>query len=614
MGQVERIERAGKPISDGQAATESEKEPLPEKHQVFLAFQGGGAKGVAHAGALLAINDLDLEIKGVSGTSAGSMIAALIAAGYRGSDLIDPEKKTHLFQTITPKFGITKATDIFSKRAWNVLKAVKNAPALIPFVRRSCNWISRFIPKPLKCWKRLSLTLGLTMLFLLCLFPPFAQIVAITSSFAVVMIAWLTFRVAQGISSVEKVRTLIDGAISEKLQTSKKNITFRELSEAGGLPLKIVSTNITGECLELFCLDRTPDTVIADAVAASICLPIIFSPWPIKFRRSTVNFERLVSGSFFDGGLMSNLPAWPFDEERLVHPGTTTIALGIGSASNSISKSGAKPNNWLGAVINAVVSGTGEIHTRAVGRIIKIPLKCDLKLLDFDAPIEKIYREVEKSRDQVIDQLRRELTVYPDLMRETTSVLQAAILAILEKGEDRWYRGSLAANTIRLALGTQRAGAMNTLSLVYGAGFSQHHPDNQITLPLASSAAGTAWREGALAMTLPFDDDVAFHARERMWGDVKWFMCIPVTPRPLLPIAPLSAARHRPPLTDGAYGELAKIRPIVIIIDGTMAYDETLPDAMTEMVECLERIQESVVSYLRGKNLDLILQGSNSWL
>lgn len=579
---------------------------------VFLAFQGGGAKGVVHAGALLAINDLKLEIKGVSGTSAGSLIAALVAAGYTGKELVDPDTQCHLFQSITPKFGIMRATDIFSKNAWSILKFTRRVPVFVQGVKGFHESLNLLLPAVLRPGKRQSVILGLLLLFSLYFFPTFAQVVAILSSVAVVGLVAIVIRAAKGISSVNKVRQLIDGAIADKLALGRANVTFKDLSLAGGLPLKIVSTNITGECLELFCLERTPDTLIADAVAASICLPIIFAPWPIRFRRSTENFVRSVSGSFFDGGLMSNLPAWPFDEERLIYPGTTTIALGI--SSSPFPGGVPKAQHWLGSVINAIVSGTGEIHTRAVGRIIKIPLKCDLALLDFDAPIEKIYDEVSRSRDQVVNQLRRELTVYPALMRETATVLHAAVTAIMEKFEDRWFRGSMYQHTIRLALGTQRAGAMNSLSLVYGAGFADHHPDHQITLPLSSSAAGTAWDEGALAMTLPFADDIPFHARERMWEKVQWFMCIPVTPRPLLPIAPVIGRRHKAPLCDGVHGERAKIRPIVIIIDGTMAFDESLDNPMVEMVDCLERIQESVVSYLRSKDLDIILQGSNSWL
>jgi NTE family protein len=52
-------------------------------------FQGGGAKGVAYAGALVAFRDQGLWFKGVAGASAGAITAALIAAGYKPEELAE---------------------------------------------------------------------------------------------------------------------------------------------------------------------------------------------------------------------------------------------------------------------------------------------------------------------------------------------------------------------------------------------------------------------------------------------------------------------------------------------------------------------------------------------
>jgi predicted acylesterase/phospholipase RssA len=48
----------------------------------YLVFQGGGAKGISHVGGLAAVNELKLTIGGVAGTSAGAIVAALVAGGY----------------------------------------------------------------------------------------------------------------------------------------------------------------------------------------------------------------------------------------------------------------------------------------------------------------------------------------------------------------------------------------------------------------------------------------------------------------------------------------------------------------------------------------------------
>ena len=50
----------------------------------FLALEGGGVKGIAYAGAIGALEDAGVlqEVVGFSGSSAGSIIASFLAAGY----------------------------------------------------------------------------------------------------------------------------------------------------------------------------------------------------------------------------------------------------------------------------------------------------------------------------------------------------------------------------------------------------------------------------------------------------------------------------------------------------------------------------------------------------
>lgn len=47
-----------------------------------IALSGGGIRGIAHAGVLKALEDNNIKIDIIGGTSAGSMIAALYAMGY----------------------------------------------------------------------------------------------------------------------------------------------------------------------------------------------------------------------------------------------------------------------------------------------------------------------------------------------------------------------------------------------------------------------------------------------------------------------------------------------------------------------------------------------------
>ena len=64
---------------------------MASPHRVFVAFAGGGAKGLIHVGALKALEDRQVQFCGLAGTSAGAVVAALKAAGFEASDLLDPE-------------------------------------------------------------------------------------------------------------------------------------------------------------------------------------------------------------------------------------------------------------------------------------------------------------------------------------------------------------------------------------------------------------------------------------------------------------------------------------------------------------------------------------------
>ena len=55
---------------------------------VGLALSGGGAKGAAHIGVLEALKDNNINIDYISGTSSGSIIATLYAAGYTPNEIL----------------------------------------------------------------------------------------------------------------------------------------------------------------------------------------------------------------------------------------------------------------------------------------------------------------------------------------------------------------------------------------------------------------------------------------------------------------------------------------------------------------------------------------------
>ena len=62
-------------------------EPQKERPKVGLVLSGGGAKGMAHIGALKVLEELDIPIDYVVGTSIGSIIGGFYALGYNADQL-----------------------------------------------------------------------------------------------------------------------------------------------------------------------------------------------------------------------------------------------------------------------------------------------------------------------------------------------------------------------------------------------------------------------------------------------------------------------------------------------------------------------------------------------
>src|SRR5215218_10897337 len=58
-----------------------------EQQFADLVFEGGGVKGIGLAGAFAALEQRGFRPKGVAGTSAGAITAALVGAGYSSAEL-----------------------------------------------------------------------------------------------------------------------------------------------------------------------------------------------------------------------------------------------------------------------------------------------------------------------------------------------------------------------------------------------------------------------------------------------------------------------------------------------------------------------------------------------
>ena len=69
-------------------AEELSARPDTTAQSVGLVLSGGGAKGIAHIGVIQALEDNDIPIDYVAGTSMGAIVGGLYAAGYTPAEMI----------------------------------------------------------------------------------------------------------------------------------------------------------------------------------------------------------------------------------------------------------------------------------------------------------------------------------------------------------------------------------------------------------------------------------------------------------------------------------------------------------------------------------------------
>ncbi|WLE64107.1 patatin-like phospholipase family protein (plasmid) [Burkholderia plantarii] len=480
---------------------------------VFLVFQGGGARGIAHVGGLAAVNGLGLHVAGVAGTSAGAIMAALVAAGYSADQLLNPADGSHLLQCLDGgKYKV--ATNLFSRSGWLQIRTLRGAAdfakcAFKKFHRAKLLWKMRLTAISIAAAAFLGnvpflpTSSGRSEVLVMLEYGPLI-LLAIMGLLGT-LVCWAGLR---GLTKLDRVRRLIDVGIGEKLGLKKTDITFADLRDAKGLPLKLVATNVSHGSLTLFSYETTPNVAVADAVAASICLPIVFRPWKVSFDGRKLRFV--------DGGLLSNLPVWTFDEERVLLPSARTIAFGL-----EPEPGGGLPSHWLPAAIAAIVSGPPEIHLRGIDGMIHVPLVGDIGVLSFDASFSKLSKVVSEARKAAESQLLRDLTSVPGYFRNFLDRASEDFSRSIKKsgfGSD----GKALVN-LRLTVSIQRATDRKIATIAYSSDETAIPVQRRVSLDY-SSMVGRAWSDKKPSRKM----QPKFGPGDRIYPDTSWAVAIPV--------------------------------------------------------------------------------------
>jgi NTE family protein len=443
--------------------------------EAFGIFKGGGAKGLAHIGALKAAEGREVAFCGVAGTSAGAIVAALVAVGYRADDLYDlskdprgrfPKSLLDLLATQNPE----------RDQLWKAARALMN-DAAETFGDAG----------PLKAWFK-------APLFYLRNKKILQQLAT----------QW-------GVFQTSHFETWLGGLLKEKVPGTGADgaVVFEDLK----IPLHIIATDLSALSIKVFNKSKTPREPVSRAVAVSMSLPFFFVP---KERDPLL----------VDGGLVSNFPAWVFDAERREKgPAVPTFGFDLIEVEESKPLTSILDVAWR--VFNTALDGTRELEVRAVENLYVIPLKVTASLTDFDldpGDMDTLYNE--GLRDAQSFLLREIGPKDPAFMTDQLGLIRESMFSKLR---------ACGATVHHLRVNVTMKTNLGRLRLLYTCGM-EDDADDRLEFEVGQGATGRCWELhdfvlGDLEESRKFYQDLwkmNKYQQTMVRSSLKSLLCIPV--------------------------------------------------------------------------------------
>lgn len=341
----------------------------------FLAFEGGGGKGVTYMGAIKAMEELKIlglpgrdKIKGIAGASAGAITAFFLSMGFRSGSLetlIMNEKKpgtaVSIFDSFTDDFAADHAGEVraivtreFQGRKINVPAWQKN-----PLLDVKLNWLlSRVVVPALH--KKLEAKAHEDPLIGKMVYnstleahrrhlrnPTGKVDVNDLAAFKMILNNLLTDGgllvgvnvrkyFSSKISQYFLHKSICDPLTRKRYRNHRKGntilglegctlpnkdflhlITFRQFYYLTGIDFRVTGTNITRNAPMYFSVVDTPDFPVVEAVGISMNIPILYKPilvnCEVDLNRIGSSYNEKYKGLYVDGGMVNNLPLHAFD-------------------------------------------------------------------------------------------------------------------------------------------------------------------------------------------------------------------------------------------------------------------------------------------------------------
>lgn len=499
------------PVAGKRPKTAAAPRRRPPQRRVFAAFAGGGAKGLVHVGALAALKKRKVEIVGYAGTSAGAIVAALAAVGFEPDEIIHPSDPKSILQRLQEHDdSLREPTDLFGQGGWKVIRRYRALHGLL-------NARIVFLTLATLIGLVIASTVAVSILG-----PWAAGFAMVIWGGAVAIVLAEIYRALGGLARLETLRGALDKLVAEKASLNRQIL----MSDFNGetLPrLKIVAADLTGRRLELFSCESQETTPVADAVAASICLPVIFGIW------------RIGAARYVDGGIVSNLPAWPFDEERQLDLEAITVAFDIGKPNDDVPKA-PSTLTWPAAILDTAMFGSRMLSRRAVGLSELITFRPSIDMMAFDLGSKEVRQELDNATKFALAEIDKRLFSYPETYeRACEAVIQPTEQFIAASGVLAGPRSG----RVRVAVALPPEGFRNSLRLRFVANFADD-PDQMVLVPLEGSFVGAAWKskqprifiKDARTGRFPADFDMRTPNRRALrryfWRDLEWSLCVPI--------------------------------------------------------------------------------------
>jgi predicted acylesterase/phospholipase RssA len=413
----------------------------------YLAFQGGGGKGVTYVGAVRALQllingraakDLPIvtpwtknnQIQGVSGASAGAITALFVCMGYSADMLSDLLSNQIDFSSFFDGPTLGSRCYVTTSGGKTAFKATDDGKTSTQVVKALGKALDPFAGTPLS-------TTDITNNFYKLIFPNMPSLALLKKTLSTGETGdWLgsfllDFGLCPGLTAVnffsDRIQDFIKKIGTYQGPNDGKTLTFKEFVKlTNGVRLVLSGTNISQNKTFYFSDIHTPDFPVAPACLISMCLPCVFKPVWVDATVDSGNSGKSAAykGLWVDGGVLNNFPVHAFDHTPaqsssdpnlfVLEPGMLGFQLVPGFDPNTNNgqpaSTPAKPADlsiidYFGLLVNTLLypSGDGQIRSpREAEQTIKL-YTGNLSTLDFNPQPQDAQQAQDNAYNTVIN-------------------------------------------------------------------------------------------------------------------------------------------------------------------------------------------------------------------